>query len=189
MRGDQLSPRNHPRVTSLDQNTPAITQEVPSYLRSRVRKAGSKGKYWNKKLSNSSYHHLKGFRSSVPGTKAETSMYISYSLTPVQKKKKEVKPSFKNCYEFQDGRKVKVKVLAAQSHQTLCNPMVCPRNSPGKNTGVGRHSLLQGNLPDPGIEPGSLALQANSLPSELPNGRNRALNHSRVTGHASWPLL
>ena len=25
-----------------------------------------------------------------------------------------------------------------------------------------------GNLPDPGIEPGSLALQADSLPSELP---------------------
>ena len=35
------------------------------------------------------------------------------------------------------------------------------------NTGVGCHSLLQGNLPDPGIKPGSLALQADSLLSEL----------------------
>ena len=43
-----------------------------------------------------------------------------------------------------------------------------PWDSPGKNTGVGCHSLLQGNLPDPGIEPGSPALQAEPLPSELP---------------------
>ena len=28
-----------------------------------------------------------------------------------------------------------------------------PWNSPGQNTGVGSHSLLQGTLPDPGIEP------------------------------------
>ena len=34
-----------------------------------------------------------------------------------------------------------------------------------KNTGAGSHSLLQGNLPNPGIEPSS-ALQADSLPSE-----------------------
>jgi len=40
--------------------------------------------------------------------------------------------------------------------------------SPGKNTGVGSHSLLQGNLPHPGIKPSSPAMQANSLPSEPP---------------------
>ena len=28
--------------------------------------------------------------------------------------------------------------------------------SPGRNTGVGCHALLQGNLPNPGIEPTSL---------------------------------
>ena len=33
-------------------------------------------------------------------------------------------------------------------------------DSPGKNTGVGCHALLQGNLPNPGIEPRSSALQA-----------------------------
>ena len=33
------------------------------------------------------------------------------------------------------------------------------RDSPGKNTGVSCHFLLQGNLPDPGIEPGFPALQ------------------------------
>ena len=31
---------------------------------------------------------------------------------------------------------------------------------------MGSHSFLQGNVPDPGIEPGSSALQADSLPSE-----------------------
>ena len=37
-------------------------------------------------------------------------------------------------------------------------------DSPGKNTGVGCHSLLQGNLPDPGIKPRFPVLQADSLP-------------------------
>ena len=31
--------------------------------------------------------------------------------------------------------------------------LLCPWDSPGKNTEVGRNALLQGNLPDPGIEP------------------------------------
>ena len=39
---------------------------------------------------------------------------------------------------------VKVKVLVTHSCPILCNPMVCPGNSPGKNTGEGCHSLLQG---------------------------------------------
>ena len=39
-----------------------------------------------------------------------------------------------------------------------------PQGKP-KNTGVGSLSLLQG---DPGIEPGSPALQVDSLPAELP---------------------
>ena len=44
-----------------------------------------------------------------------------------------------------------VCVLVAQSCLILCNPrdyslprLLCPWNSPGKNTGVGSHSLLQG---------------------------------------------
>ena len=41
-----------------------------------------------------------------------------------------------------------------------------PWDSPGKNTGVGCHFLLQGNLPDPGIEPRFPALQVDALPSE-----------------------
>ena len=41
----------------------------------------------------------------------------------------------------------KVKVSVAQSCLTLCDPMVCPWDSPGKNTGVG-YCSLQGHLPD-----------------------------------------
>ena len=41
-----------------------------------------------------------------------------------------------------------------QLFATLWTPtrLLCPCNFPGKNTGVRSHSLLQGNLPDPGIE-------------------------------------
>ena len=81
--------------------------------------------------------------------------------------------------------------------------LLCPWDSPGKDTGVGCHTLLQGifptqgsnpgfphcrreppgkpkntgvgspvpspgDLPNPGIEPRSPALQADSLPAELP---------------------
>ena len=41
-------------------------------------------------------------------------------------------------------------------------------DSPGKNTVVGCHSLLQGNVSNLGTEPGSPALQVDSLPSKAP---------------------
>ena len=41
--------------------------------------------------------------------------------------------------------------------------LLYPGDFPGKNTGVGCH-LPPGDLPDPGIEPASPALQADSLP-------------------------
>ena len=39
-----------------------------------------------------------------------------------------------------------------------CSPprLLCPWNSPGKNTGVGCHSLLQGIFPSQGLNPGLL---------------------------------
>ena len=46
---------------------------------------------------------------------------------------------------------------------SVAHRLLCPWDSPGKNTGVGSHSLLQGNLPDLGIEPGSPASQVDSL--------------------------
>ena len=64
-------------------------------------------------------------------------------------------------------------LCSTQSCQILCNTMDCgpPGSSvhwasPGKNTGVGCHAVPSGDLPNPGIEPSSPTLQADSLPSE-----------------------
>ena len=35
---------------------------------------------------------------------------------------------------------------------TVAHQLLCSWDFPGKNTGVGCHFLLQGNLPDPGIK-------------------------------------
>ena len=51
----------------------------------------------------------------------------------------------------------------AQLYPTLCDPMDCPWNSPGQNTGVGSLSL-QGISPTQGSNPG---LPPDSLPAEL----------------------
>ena len=45
---------------------------------------------------------------------------------------------------------------------------LCPWDFPGKGTGVGCHFLLQRIFQTQGIEPGSLVLQADALPSESP---------------------
>ena len=57
--------------------------------------------------------------------------------------------------------KVCVCVCVTQSCPTLCNPMdysllLCTRDSPGENAGVGCHSLLQGIFPTQGSNPGLL---------------------------------
>ena len=46
-----------------------------------------------------------------------------------------------------------MKVRATQLCMTLCNPMDCPWNSPGQNTGVGSLSLLQGIFSIHGLNP------------------------------------
>ena len=57
-----------------------------------------------------------------------------------------------------------VPAKSLQSCPTLCDPMdcslpsrlLCPWDSPRKNTGVGCCAFLQGNLSDPGTEPATL---------------------------------
>ena len=44
-------------------------------------------------------------------------------------------------------------LFSAQSCQTLCDPMVCPWNSLGKNTEVVCHSLFQGIFPTQELNP------------------------------------
>ena len=55
--------------------------------------------------------------------------------------------------------------------------LLCPWDFPGKNTGVGQHFLLQGSIPNPGIEPASPAWQADSLPLSS-QGRSLLENRS-----------
>ena len=72
-----------------------------------------------------------------------------------------------------------------QSCPTLCDPhgLYSPWNSPGQITGMGSLSLTSpGDLPNPGIEPRSPSLQADSLPAE-PQGK------PRDTGVGSLSLL
>ena len=72
--------------------------------------------------------------------------------------------------------KVKMKVLVGQLCPTLqphvLEParLLCPWNSPGKNTGVGYHALLQGIFPIQGLNPGLLHWQAGSL-QPVPPGK------------------
>ena len=69
-----------------------------------------------------------------------------------------------------------VKVLVLQSCPTLCNPMDCPWNFPGKNSGVDCHSLLQGIFLTQGSNQGllhcrqilyHLSYQANTMSYEV----------------------
>ena len=83
-----------------------------------------------------------------------------------------------------------VLYLVAQSRLSLCDPnglhptpgSSIHGNSPGKNTEVGCHVLLPGDLPNPGIEPRSPTLQMDSLPSEPPG-------KTKNTGVGSLSLL
>jgi len=71
-----------------------------------------------------------------------------------------------------------VLCLGTQSCPTLCEPhrpqpvrLLCLWNSPGKNTGVGSHSLHQGTFPTQGLNQGLLCLlhwQMGSLPLAPP---------------------
>ena len=61
------------------------------------------------------------------------------------------------------SQKVEVKVLVTQSYSTLCDPrtvqstrLLCPWDSPGKNTGVGYNVFLQGIFLTQGLNPSLL---------------------------------
>ena len=95
---------------------------------------------------------------------------------------------------------VLLKVKVTQSYPTLCDPMDYifwnSWNSPGRNTGVGSLSLLQGNLPYPGIGPRSLALQVDSLPVNPPGqpkntgvGNLSLLQGTFLTQKSNWSPL
>ena len=74
--------------------------------------------------------------------------------------------------------------LVAQSCLTSLQPyglyparVLCPWDSPGKNTGVGCQSFLQGALPHPGIKPRCPALQVDSLLPKPPGKPEKVRDH------------
>ena len=81
-------------------------------------------------------------------------------------------------------------VLIARSCPTLCDPM--DYSPPGSSVMAfsrqeywsGLPFPSPGNLPNPGIEPGSPALQADSLPSEPPGKpKNRGFCKLKMSWH------
>ena len=65
------------------------------------------------------------------------------------------------------------KVKVAQFCWTLCDPMDCSLwNSPGQNTGVGKHFPFFRGSSQPRVEPRSPTLQEDSLPAE-PQGKTK----------------
>ena len=63
--------------------------------------------------------------------------------------------------------KKKSECLSVLSNSWKSHGLFSPGSSPGQNTGVGSFFPSPGDLPNPGIELWSPALQADSLPSEL----------------------
>ena len=58
--------------------------------------------------------------------------------------------------------------LVAKSYLTLATPCTSVRGFPRQEHWSGQPSPSPGDIPEPGIEPGSPALQAESLLTELP---------------------
>ena len=76
----------------------------------------------------------------------------------------------------------KVDVLVAQSCLTLCDPKDCSLPSSSVH-GILQARILEWvaipfskDLPNPGVEPRSLALQADSLPAEPPGKRRQRVS-------------
>ena len=61
--------------------------------------------------------------------------------------------------------------------------------SPGKNTGVGLPCPPPGDFPDPGIEPGSPALQVDSFLVELPGEPLLHLHGEETEKFLFWNFL
>ena len=85
-----------------------------------------------------------------------------------------------------------LRVLVAQSCLTFCDPMDCIVHQAPLSLGFSRQEYwsgllfpFPGDLPEPGIEPGSSALRADSLQSEPPGiDQIQAQNQAK---HDDWP--
>ena len=86
--------------------------------------------------------------------------------------------------------------LVVQSCPTLCNPIDCSLpgssvhgNSPGKNTGVGCHALLQGIFPTQGSSPGLLHCRWTLYHLRFKSDLCRAFQRERTSTSALYSSL
>ena len=90
-----------------------------------------------------------------------------------------------DCLQREIERESENESLSIVSDSLQPHGLCSPWNSPGQNTGEGRQFPSPGDLPNPGIEPRSPALQADSLPPEPPGkppppqGHKELLNHGK----------
>ena len=88
--------------------------------------------------------------------------------------KNNIRKKIRKNRQTEDRISKRVKVLVAQLCPTFCDPMGC--SLPGSSVhGFSRQERWGGlpfpflwDIPNPGIKPGSPALQVDSLPPELP---------------------
>ena len=84
---------------------------------------------------------------------------------------------------------------SVRPHRWQLTRLPCPWDSPGKNTGVGCHFLLQGIFPTQGSNPGLLHSRQTLLTSEPP-GKSKVkeereeswpkTQHSKSKDHSIW---
>ena len=77
-------------------------------------------------------------------------------------------PSFYTISALKGFVRIRVSESCSAVSDSLPTRLLCPWNSPGKNTAVGKPFPSPRDLLDPGIEPRSPALQADSLLSKPP---------------------
>ena len=82
-----------------------------------------------------------------------------------------IEDNLANCCSSNSSVSRSVASHSLRPHGLQPARLLCPWDSPGKNTGVGSHP---GDLSNPGIKPGSPTLQADSSPSE-PEGKSLTL--------------
>ena len=112
-------------------------------------------------------------------------------ITSTAAKNKIFRKRSRSWSSFEQNR---VLCLVAQSYPTLCDPMDCSPpgssvhgDSPGKNTGVGCHALLQGIVPTKGsnLHLCLLRWQAGSWTLALPGKPKTSIHNSPFMSSAS----
>ena len=98
------------------------------------------------------------------------------------------KPMQKSSKERKRNWSLSVVSDSLLSHGLRPTRLLCPWNSPGKNTGVGSHSLLQGIFPTHKSNLHLLHWQADPLPLEPPGKPSLFMTHSSI-GLDLWLML